>query len=150
LPCPQCGATMRRASEVIDAWFDSGSMPFAQWGYPHAEGSKALFDRAFPADFISEAIDQTRGWFYSLLMISTLVFDKQRQAELGRGQVRDYPHPYKTCMVLGHICDREGKKESKSKGNYTPPEVILERVRMEFAAVSVDDTKIAVKKPGIA
>src|SRR5207247_7989047 len=62
---------MRRASEVIDAWFDSVSMPFAQWGFPHVEGSKERFDRAFPADFISEAIDQTRGWFYSLLMVST-------------------------------------------------------------------------------
>ncbi|MBK6516184.1 MAG: isoleucine--tRNA ligase [Polyangiaceae bacterium] len=121
---PGEAGTYRRVPEVIDCWFDSGCMPFAQWGYPHAEGSKQIFDRAFPADFISEAIDQTRGWFYSLLMISTLVFDKA-----------PLPHPYKTCVVLGHVGDREGKKESKSKGNYTPPDVILERVRMEFAAV---------------
>ncbi|WP_438021248.1 isoleucine--tRNA ligase [Sorangium sp. So ce315] len=134
-PCPTCGGEMRRVTEVIDAWFDSGSMPFAQWGYPHAPGSKELFDRAFPADFISEAIDQTRGWFYSLLMVSTLVFDEATQEKLGLSRVRSYPHPYQTCVVLGHVCDREGKKESKSKGNYTPPEVILERVRMEFAAV---------------
>ncbi len=143
-PCLACGgsATYRRVTEVIDAWFDSGSMPFAQWGYPHAEGSKARFAEAFPADFISEAIDQTRGWFYSLLMISTLVFDEEAQRRLALDHVRAYPHPYKTCVVLGHVSDREGKKESKSKGNYTPPEVILERVRMEFAAFSAGDAKL--------
>jgi isoleucyl-tRNA synthetase len=151
LPCPTCGATMRRATEVIDAWFDSGSMPFAQWGYPHAEGSKATFDRAFPADFISEAIDQTRGWFYSLLMISTLVFDEEAQARLGLSRAHGYPHPYRTCVVLGHVCDREGKKESKSKGNYTPPEVILERVRMEFSAFSATtEPKTAGAVAGVA
>ena len=151
-PCPTCGATMRRATEVIDAWFDSGSMPFAQWGYPHVPGSKELFDRAFPADFISEAIDQTRGWFYSLLMISTLVFDEEAQQRLGLSRVRKYPYPYKTCEVLGHVCDREGKKESKSKGNYTPPEVILERVRMEFAAFDPAQAKAGELpvKPGVA
>ena len=150
LPCPQCGATMRRATEVIDAWFDSGSMPFAQWGYPHVEGSKELFDRAFPADFISEAIDQTRGWFYSLLMISTLVFDEETQKKLALAHARSYPHPYKTCVVLGHVCDREGKKESKSVGNYTPPEVILERVRMEFAAVTAEVARVKDAKDGVA
>jgi isoleucyl-tRNA synthetase len=149
-PCPTCGATMRRVTEVIDAWFDSGSMPFAQWGYPHAEGSKAQLDRAFPADFISEAIDQTRGWFYSLLMISTLVMDEEAQRRLDLSRVRQYPHPYKTCVVLGHVCDREGKKESKSKGNYTPPEVILERVRMEFAAFDAGAASIAGAKDGVA
>jgi isoleucyl-tRNA synthetase len=113
----------RRVPDVIDCWFDSGCMPFAQWGYPHAPGSMEQFERAFPANFISEAIDQTRGWFYSLLMISTLVFDRA-----------PLPHPYQTCVVLGHVCDKEGKKESKSKGNYTPPDVILDRVRMDFAA----------------
>jgi isoleucyl-tRNA synthetase len=147
---PRCGGQMVRVTEVIDAWFDSGSMPFAQWGYPHQQGSKELFDRAFPADFISEAIDQTRGWFYSLLMISTLVFDEETQAKLGLSRVRSYPHPYQTCVVLGHVCDREGKKESKSKGNYTPPEVILERVRMEFAAAVVSDVKGAQAKDGVA
>jgi isoleucyl-tRNA synthetase len=113
----------RRVPEVIDVWFDSGSMPFAQWGYPHK--GREEFERNFPADFISEAIDQTRGWFHSLLWISTLVFDD-----------RELPHPYRSCVVLGHVADREGKKESKSKGNYTPPEVILQRVALEFAAVS--------------
>ncbi|HXV62425.1 MAG TPA: isoleucine--tRNA ligase [Vicinamibacteria bacterium] len=119
--------TYRRVPEVIDCWFDSGSMPFAQWGYPHT--GKEIFDEMFPADFIVEAIDQTRGWFYSLLMISTLVFD------------RPYPHPYETCIVLGHVNDREGKKESKSKGNYTPPEVILEKVAMDFAVVESDEAQ---------
>ncbi|MDP9001875.1 MAG: isoleucine--tRNA ligase [Myxococcota bacterium] len=118
-PCGTCGATMRRVPEVIDCWFDSGCMPFAQWGYPHQ--GREQFERSFPADFISEAIDQTRGWFYSLLMVSTLVFEKP------------YPHPYKTCIVLGHVSDKEGKKESKSRGNYTPPEVILDKVAMDFA-----------------
>jgi isoleucyl-tRNA synthetase len=123
-PCERCDGVMRRVPEVIDCWFDSGCMPFAQWGYPHTPGSKEKFETSFPADFISEAIDQTRGWFYSLLMISTLVFDGQ-----------PVPHPYKTCIVLGHVSDKEGKKESKSKGNYTPPEIILDRVAMEFAVL---------------
>jgi isoleucyl-tRNA synthetase len=149
-PCPHCGAEMRRVTEVIDAWFDSGSMPFAQWGYPHAEGSRERFDRAFPADFISEAIDQTRGWFYSLLMVSTLVFDEETQTRMGLSHGRSFPHPYKTCVVLGHVCDREGKKESKSKGNYTPPEVILERVRMEFAALDVERSKVKPAGDGVA
>ena len=109
-------------------------MPFAQWGYPRTGHDE--FDASFPADFISEAIDQTRGWFYSLLMISTLVFDEAR----ARCPVAD-PHPYKTCIVLGHVTDKEGKKESKSKGNYTPPEVILEKVAMEFAAISGKDAR---------
>ncbi|MGK4004363.1 isoleucine--tRNA ligase [Sorangium sp. So ce1036] len=146
-PCPTCGGEMRRVTEVIDAWFDSGSMPFAQWGYPHAPGSKELFDRAFPADFISEAIDQTRGWFYSLLMVSTLVFDEATQEKLGLSRPRSYPHPYRTCVVLGHVGDREGKKESKSKGNYTPPEVILERVRMEFAAPIETPSNVHERQP---
>ncbi|MBK7582338.1 MAG: class I tRNA ligase family protein [Myxococcales bacterium] len=135
-PCPTCGAEMRRVTEVIDCWFDSGCMPFAQWGFPHAEGSVAKFDDAFPADFISEAIDQTRGWFYSLLMISALVFDEPTQKKLGLSAVRGFPHPYKHCIVLGHVCDKEGKKESKSRGNYTPPEIILDRVRMEFGVLA--------------
>jgi isoleucyl-tRNA synthetase len=134
LPCPQCEGTMRRVPEVIDCWFDSGCMPFAQWGYPHAAGSKERFERSFPADFISEAIDQTRGWFYSLLMVSTLVFEEAA-----------FPHPYKTCIVLGHVTDKEGKKESKSKGNYTPPEIILDKVAMEFAVLGDTDASKAVK-----
>ena len=82
-PCPQCGQTAARVPEVIDCWYDSGAMPFAQWGFPHKEGSVEHFRETFPADFISEAIDQTRGWFYSLLMISTLVFDEATQKEMG-------------------------------------------------------------------
>jgi isoleucyl-tRNA synthetase len=124
--------TYRRVPEVIDCWFDSGAMPFAQWGYPH-QGEEE-FKRAFPADFISEAIDQTRGWFYSQMMIATLVFQKEAQERLGL-EAREYPLPFKTCIVLGHVTDAEGKKESKSKGNYTPPEVILESVAMDFAVV---------------
>ncbi|MBW1844774.1 MAG: isoleucine--tRNA ligase, partial [Deltaproteobacteria bacterium] len=116
----------RRVPEVIDAWFDSGSMPFAQWGYPHRGVEE--FEANFPADFISEAIDQTRGWFNSLIWISTLLFPE-----------RPLPRPYRTCVVLGHVADREGKKESKSKGNYTPPEVILDRIRLEFAVVEPDE-----------
>ncbi len=135
-PCPSCGAEMRRVPDVIDCWFDSGCMPFAQWGFPHAPGSKETFDATFPADFISEAIDQTRGWFYSLLMVSTLVFDADTQARLGLQKLRPFPHPYRTCIVLGHVSDKEGKKESKSRGNYTPPDIILDRVRMEFGVLS--------------
>jgi len=134
-PCPSCGAPMHRVPEVIDCWFDSGCMPFAQWGFPHVPGSLARFDHSFPADFISEAIDQTRGWFYSLLMVSTLVFDESTQKQMGLTRVRPVPHPYKACIVLGHTCDKDGKKESKSKGNYTPPEVILDRVCMDFAVI---------------
>jgi isoleucyl-tRNA synthetase len=132
-PCSQCGSTMRRVPEVVDVWFDSGCMPFAQWGFPHAEGSRERFAQSFPADFISEAIDQTRGWFYSLLMVSTLVFENAA-----------YPHPYKTCIVLGHVSDKEGKKESKSKGNYTPPEIILDQVAMEFAVLDDPGAKKGV------
>lgn len=132
----KCGGTMKRVPEVIDCWFDSGCMPFAQFGYPHAPGSKEAFARSFPADFISEAIDQTRGWFYSLMAVSTLVFDKQKA-----------PHPFKRCIVLGHIVDKNGKKESKSVGNYTPPEVILDAVRMEFAPIAATEGVAAGTKP---
>jgi isoleucyl-tRNA synthetase len=135
-PCPECGAEMHRVPEVIDCWFDSGCMPFAQWGFPH-EG-RETFARSFPADFISEAIDQTRGWFYSLLMIATLVFDEKTQKKYGLGPI-GYPLPYETCIVLGHVSDREGKKESKSKGNYTPPEIILDALKMDFAVLSSAD-----------
>ncbi|MDQ7088848.1 MAG: class I tRNA ligase family protein [Acidobacteriota bacterium] len=122
--CPGCGGQMRRVSEVVDCWFDSGCMPFAQFGFPHRGVEE--FRQAFPADFISEAIDQTRGWFYSLLMCSTLLFDEQTQRRYGLDPLRPFPHPYKTCIVLGHVCDPEGKKESKSSGNYTPPDLVLE------------------------
>ncbi|MED5370494.1 MAG: isoleucine--tRNA ligase [Myxococcota bacterium] len=123
LPCG-CGATMHRVPEVIDCWFDSGAMPFAQWGFPHAEGSKDIFQKRFPADFISEAVDQTRGWFYSLLMISTLLFDDETCTEYGLEPV-GMPRPYKNCIVLGHVTDMDGKKESKSKGNYTSPDLVM-------------------------
>ncbi|MGD0528651.1 MAG: isoleucine--tRNA ligase [Polyangiaceae bacterium] len=130
-PCAACGGAMRRVPEVIDCWFDSGCMPFAQWGYPHQNREK--FAQSYPADFISEAIDQTRGWFYSLLMIATLVFDEP------------LPRPFKTCVVLGHVSDKEGKKESKSKGNYTPPDIILDEVKMDFAVV--DAARYGVAPP---
>ncbi len=142
LPCQACGSTMRRVPDVIDCWFDSGCMPFAQLGYPHQEGSSEAFERAFPADFISEAIDQTRGWFYSLMTVSNLVFGDRPQ-----------PHPYRRCIVLGHVLDKAGKKESKSAGNYTPPEVILDAVRMEFSLVPSDTfpkAKIVPPKKGTA
>ncbi|PIE06246.1 MAG: isoleucine--tRNA ligase, partial [Sorangium cellulosum] len=147
-PCPHCNGKMHRVPEVIDCWFDSGCMPFAQWGFPHLRGSVEKFNASFPADFISEAIDQTRGWFYSLLMISTLVFDADTQKRMNLNPARNFPHPYKTCIVLGHTCDKNGKKESKSKGNYTPPEVILDKVRMDFAVLDNEaaGTKLVAKK----
>lgn len=135
VPCAKCGGDMHRVTEVIDCWFDSGCMPFAQWGFPHTGHDE--FKRAFPADFISEAVDQTRGWFYSLLMISTLLFDEQTCRELGLEQP-GFPRPYKSCVVLGHVCDMDGLKESKSKGNYTSPQLVL-RGRMKMK-VKPDET----------
>jgi isoleucyl-tRNA synthetase len=110
--CPDCGREARRVPDVLDAWFDSGSMPFAQWGYPHSPEGRAAFERAFPADFISEAIDQTRGWFYSLLAVSTLLFDQTS---------------YRNVVCLGHIVDRDGRKMSKSLGNVLDPFELLDR-----------------------
>ena len=109
ITCPKCGKQMHRVPEVIDCWFDSGSMPFAQHHYPFE--NKELFEKQFPADFISEAVDQTRGWFYSLLAISTLIFNKA---------------PYKNVIVLGHVQDENGQKMSKSKGNAVDPFDALE------------------------
>ena len=109
LRCPDCGKEMKRVPEVIDCWFDSGAMPFAQHHYPFE--NKDLFEQQFPADFISEAVDQTRGWFYSLLAISTLIFNKA---------------PYKNVIVLGHVQDENGQKMSKSKGNAVDPFEALE------------------------
>ncbi|HVH45510.1 MAG TPA: isoleucine--tRNA ligase [Labilithrix sp.] len=140
--------TYRRVPEVIDCWFDSGCMPFAQWGFPHRGHDE--FKRSFPADFISEAIDQTRGWFYSLLMVSTLVFDEETQKRYGLSPVRTIPLPYKTCIVLGHVSDKEGKKESKSKGNYTPPDVILDQVKMDFAVLDESDVDGVPARAGVA
>ena len=104
LKCPECGGEMHRVPEVIDCWFDSGAMPFAQHHYPFE--NKELFEQQFPANFISEAVDQTRGWFYSLLAESTLLFNKA---------------PYKNVIVLGHVQDENGQKMSKSKGNAVDP-----------------------------
>ena len=109
ITCPDCGKQMKRVPEVIDCWFDSGAMPFAQHHYPFE--NQDLFEQQFPADFISEAVDQTRGWFYSLLAISTLIFNKA---------------PYKNVIVLGHVQDENGQKMSKSKGNAVDPFDALE------------------------
>jgi isoleucyl-tRNA synthetase len=111
-PCKECGAIMNRTPEVIDCWFDSGAMPFAQWGYPHKPGSKEKFAAAYPADFISEAIDQTRGWFYTLMTIGTLVFDQSS---------------YETVLCLGHILDKDGRKMSKHLGNVLEPIPLMDQ-----------------------
>lgn len=116
------GARMKRVPEVIDCWYDSGAMPFAQWGYPH-QGEKN-FQAQFPADFISEAIDQTRGWFYSQLAISTLLFG---QDEEGKTEPHAYPHPFKNCIVLGLMLGEDGQKMSKSKRNYREPNEIFDK-----------------------
>ncbi len=123
------GARMRRVTEVIDCWYDSGAMPFAQWGYPIAPNSDQQFESQFPADFISEAIDQTRGWFYSQLAISTLMFGEERE-DLARSSLlapRPYPHPFRNCIVLGHMLGEDGQKMSKSKRNYREPTEIFDR-----------------------
>ena len=136
VPCAACGGVMERVTEVIDCWFDSGCMPFAQYGFPHT-GVEA-FRSHFPADFISEAVDQTRGWFYSLLMISTMVFDQETCRTHGlefHADADGMPRPYRNCVVLGHVCDMEGKKESKSSGNYTSPDLVL-RGRMKMRVVA--------------
>jgi isoleucyl-tRNA synthetase len=104
--CPTCGEESHRVAEVIDAWYDSGSMPFAQWGYPWAAGSEEKFATAYPADFIAEAIDQTRGWFYTLMAIGTLVFDESS---------------YQDVVCLGHIMAEDGRKMSKHLGNILEP-----------------------------
>ncbi len=116
LPCPECAVAgtaslMRRVPEVIDAWYDSGSMPFAQWGYPHAPGSVEKFENAFPAQFICEAIDQTRGWFYTLMAVSTIVH--------GRSS-------YENVLCLGHIVAEDGRKMSKHLGNILLPMPLME------------------------
>jgi len=124
IKCEKCGKTMNRVPYVIDCWFDSGSMPFAQYHYPFE--NKELFEKHFPAQFISEAIDQTRGWFYTLMAISTLLFDKS---------------PFENCLVLGHVQDKDGLKMSKHKGNVVDPWSVLDKqgadaVRWYFAASS--------------
>ena len=109
-PCPDCGQTATRVPEVIDAWYDSGSMPFAQWGYPYK--NKDLFEKRYPAQFISEAIDQTRGWFYTLMAIGTLVFDKSS---------------YENVVCLGHILAEDGRKMSKHLGNILQPIPLMDQ-----------------------
>jgi isoleucyl-tRNA synthetase len=110
--CAECTETMTRVPEVIDCWYDSGAMPFAQWGYPHKEGSVEKFKASYPADFICEAIDQTRGWFYTLMTIGTLVFDQSS---------------YKTVLCLGHILDKDGRKMSKHLGNVLEPMALMDQ-----------------------
>jgi isoleucyl-tRNA synthetase len=110
LPCPDCGGEARRVPEVIDCWYDAGSMPFAQWGAPHR--NNAEFEASYPADYICEAIDQTRGWFYTLMAIGTLVFDRSS---------------YRTVLCLGHILDEQGRKMSKHLGNVLDPFDLMER-----------------------
>ena len=109
LECPECKGEMERVPEVIDCWFDSGAMPFAQWHYPFE--NQDIFEERYPANFISEAIDQTRGWFYTLLAISTLLFDEQA---------------FQTCLVLGHVQDEQGRKMSKHIGNVVDPWSVLD------------------------
>ncbi len=116
--------TMRRVPEVIDGWFDSGAMPFAQWGYPQTGHED--FARQFPADFISEAIDQTRGWFYSQLAISTLLFGDEDSEDPDR-PAKEFPHPFRNCIVLGLMLGEDGQKMSKSKRNYREPQEIFDR-----------------------
>jgi isoleucyl-tRNA synthetase len=111
-PCPTCKKEMERVPEVIDCWYDSGAMPFAQWGYPHKPGSVEKFKAAYPADFICEAIDQTRGWFYTLMTIGTLVFDQSA---------------YKSVLCLGHILDKDGRKMSKHVGNVLEPIALMDQ-----------------------
>jgi isoleucyl-tRNA synthetase len=111
LRCEKCQGTMTRIPEVIDTWFDSGSMPYAQWHYPFENND--VFEIKYPCDFISEGIDQTRGWFYTLLAISTLLFDKE---------------PFKNVIVHGHVLDKNGKKMSKSKGNIVKPSDVFARI----------------------
>jgi isoleucyl-tRNA synthetase len=110
--CSECSETMVRVPEVIDCWYDSGAMPFAQWGYPHQAGSKEKFEASYPADFICEAIDQTRGWFYTLMTIGTLVFDKSA---------------YENVLCLGHILDKDGRKMSKHVGNVIEPMALMDQ-----------------------
>jgi isoleucyl-tRNA synthetase len=124
IKCPHCGKPMQRVKEVIDCWYDSGSMPFAQWHYPFE--NKEKFEARFPADFISEAIDQTRGWFYTLMAISTQLFDCS---------------PFENCLVLGHVQDADGRKMSKHLGNVVDPWDVLDdqgadAVRWYFYAAS--------------
>lgn len=128
------GARMKRVTEVIDCWYDSGAMPFAQWGWPHQNDDR--FQDQFPADFISEALDQTRGWFYSLLAISTMLFGEGAEVRedsaadtpsQGGDASQKYPHPYRNCIVLGLMLGEDGNKMSKSLRNYREPNEIFDK-----------------------
>jgi isoleucyl-tRNA synthetase len=128
------GARMKRVTEVIDCWYDSGAMPFAQWGWPHANDDR--FRDQFPADFISEALDQTRGWFYSQLAISTMLFGEGASIQedgsaaavsAQPSPVKDYPHPFRNCIVLGLMLGEDGNKMSKSLRNYREPNEIFDK-----------------------
>ena len=127
------GKRMIRVPEVIDCWYDSGAMPFAQWGFPYKQNSMTQFREHFPADFISEGLDQTRGWFYSLLAISTMVFDSSTapfggvDKSTGKVLPLSLPHPFKNCIVLGLMLGEDGKKMSKSVGNYREPQEIFDK-----------------------
>lgn len=129
-------ARMRRVPEVIDCWYDAGCMPFAQWGYPHRPGSEEHFAERFPADFISEALDQTRGWFYALLAVSTLVHGREKAP---------WPHPFKNCICLGLIQGEDGLKLSKRLKNYSEPSILFEKysadaLRWSFVAKNAPTT----------
>ncbi|MCA9120402.1 MAG: isoleucine--tRNA ligase [Planctomycetaceae bacterium] len=158
----ESGGRMTRVPEVIDCWYDSGAMPFAQWGYPHQ--GREEFEAQFPADFISEAIDQTRGWFYSQLAISTLLFGEEsgaRSQESGdktripdpKSQIR-FPHPFRNCIVLGLMLGEDGQKMSKSKRNYREPNEIFNKygcdaLRWYFFANQAPWTSIRYSEPAI-
>ncbi|MFQ5654547.1 MAG: isoleucine--tRNA ligase [Planctomycetota bacterium] len=151
------GARMRRVPDVIDCWFDAGSMPFAQWGYPRRNDDRFL--EQFPADFISEALDQTRGWFYNLLAIATLLFGKDGA---GRGPggapeevSREWPLPYRNCVVLGLILGEDGLKMSKRKRNYKTPEYIFDHegadaMRWFFLSSQAPWTSVRFQEKAIA
>ena len=161
----ESGGRMTRVPEVIDCWYDSGAMPCAQWGYPHQ--GRAEFESQFPADFISEAIDQTRGWFYSQLAISTLLFGEEESEVRGqRSGVRsqesgdqaasghEFPHPYRNCIVLGLMLGEDGQKMSKSKRNYREPNEIFDKfgadaLRWYFFANQPPWTSIRYSEPAI-
>lgn len=136
---------MRRVTEVIDCWFDAGCMPFAQWGYPHVPGSERQFGERFPADFISEALDQTRGWFYALLAISTVVFGKERVG---------WPHPFRNCICLGLVLGEDGLKLSKRLKNYREPKYLFDKysadaLRWSFIAKNPPTTSIRLSEQGV-
>lgn len=149
------GARMRRVSEVIDCWFDSGAMPFAQWGWPHQGQDR--FQAEFPADFISEAVDQTRGWFYSLLAISTMLFGEDSGDADPAAAVeasKPFPHPFRNCIVLGLMLGEDGKKMSKKDRNYLPPAEIFDKygadaLRWYFVANQPPWSEIRYKEQSI-